>query len=166
MAGGLPKDSKDFERIEGSRLAIIGSMWHPQCVEPMIARALSELNALGCTNVDVHHLPGSYELPMAARFLFNTHPDLDAILAFGVVLTGATAHNMTVLQEVTSGFSRVMHDTQKIIINEVIGVDDIEDAVKRSGNDNWNKGLEAVFAVSEVLSWQRKVLKKATPSAA
>jgi 6,7-dimethyl-8-ribityllumazine synthase len=46
---------------------------------------------------------------------------------------------------------------QKPIINEVIGVTNIEDAVKRSGTNNWNKGLEAVFALSELLSWKRNL---------
>jgi len=156
MAIGLPKD-KNFERIDGAHIAIIASMWHPQCVEPMIARAISELTLLGCQGITVHRLPGSYELPMAARFLFDYQQDLEAILAFGVVLKGATTHDMTVLQEVTSGFSRVMHDTNKLIVNEVIGVTDIKDAVKRSGSDDVNKGLEAAFAVSEALSWRRKL---------
>jgi 6,7-dimethyl-8-ribityllumazine synthase len=157
MAGGLPKKREEFHKIPGEKVAIIASMWHAQCVEPMVDRCVSELRALDCKDIEIHYLPGSYELPMAAQFLFKKKPDLDVVIAFGVVLTGATAHNITVLQEITNGFSHIMRDTGKVIINEVIGVSDIQDAVKRSGNDNWNKGLEAAFAASEVLVWRKKM---------
>lgn len=158
MAGGLPKKREEFHKIPGEKVAIIASMWHPQCVEPMVNRCVSELSALDCTDIEIHYLPGSYELPMAAQFLFENKPDLDVVIAFGVVLTGATTHNMTVLQEITNGFSRIMRNTGKAIINEVIGVSDVQDAVKRSSNDDWNKGLEAAFAASEVLAWRKRVV--------
>lgn len=157
MASGLPKKREEFQKIPGEKIAIIASMWHPQCVESMVNRCVSELNALGCKDIEIHYLPGSYELPMAAQFLFENKPDLNVVIAFGVVLTGGTTHNMNVLQEVTNGFSRIMRDTGKAIVNEVIGVSDIQDAVKRSGNDDRNKGLEAAFAASEVLAWRKRI---------
>ena len=135
-------------------------MWHKEVVDAMAGRALTELDALGCKGVQVHSIPGSFELPLAARLLFEKQPELDGILAFGVVLKGQTSHDQSVLQEVTSGFSRVMEKFGKPVINEVIGVSTLEDAVARSGANEKNKGLEAVFAISEFLHWKHALPKQ------
>jgi 6,7-dimethyl-8-ribityllumazine synthase len=159
MAGGLPKPQEAFHKIPGAKLAIIASMWHSECVEAMVERAKLVLLDLEVReeNIAVHRLPGSLELPYAAARLFETDSKLDAVLAFGVVLTGATTHDATVIQNVVQGFSMVSEKFGKPIINEVIGVTDIEDAKKRSGDGPWNKGLEAAFAVSELLHWQKSL---------
>lgn len=162
MAGALPRKPEEFQHIDGTTIAIIASMWHDNCVQAMIDRAKSELERLGVRRIDVHRLPGSYELPLAANFIFSSDPTVDAIIGFGVVLKGATTHDSTVITEVVSGFSRVMHQHGKPIINEVIGVVDMKDAEKRSGTDNWNKGLEAAFAVSETLAWRRKLTEESS----
>lgn len=157
MAGFLPRPVSEFRKIDGARIAIIGSMWHAHCVEGMIARAVTELHKVGVAHdaISIHRVPGSLELPFAARVLFEHDPGLDAILAFGVILKGATAHNDTVLQQVVAGFAAVTDRFAKPIINEVIGVSDLRDAEERSGDSESNKGVEAVFAVSELVAWRR-----------
>ena len=159
MSGYLPRAVKDFKRIDGARIAIVGSMWHANCVEGMISRAVTELRNVGVSDeaISIHRVPGSLELPFAARVLFEHDPTLDAILAFGVILKGATAHNDTVLQQVVAGFAAVTDRFAKPIINEVIGVNDIRDAEERSGDSESNKGVEAVFAASELISWRRSL---------
>ena len=166
MAGALPKPQETFHKIPGARLAILGSMWHAECVDSMIERARAILLTLEvrAEDIAVHRVPGSLELPFAARLLFESDPTLDAILAFGVVLTGATTHDASVIQNVVHGFSLVTDRFCKPIINEVIGVSNIEDAEKRSGNSEWNKGIEAAFAVSELLHWRRSLTDKVPSS--
>ena len=159
MAGGLPKQAAEFHKIPYARIAIICAMWHRECVEAMAMRAHSELLALDVKpkNITTHYIPGSLELPFAAQTLFQNDSALDAIIAFGVVLKGETTHNEAVIQQVVQGFGLVSNAFGKPIINEVIGVNSIADAHKRAGNDELNKGLEAVFAVSELLYWQKGV---------
>ncbi len=161
MAGMLPKTSAQFHKIPRARIALIGSMWHADCVEGMIARAEAELLAAGVSaeNINCHRVPGSLELPFACRVLFEADDSLDAILAFGVVLRGATSHADTVIQNVTQGFSAVSDRYFKPIINEVIAVESIKDAEERSGSTDANKGLEAVFAVTELLHWRAQQSK-------
>lgn len=155
MAGMLPKTASQFHKIPQARIALLGSMWHGACVEGMIARAEKELLAVDVSteNILIHHVPGSLELPFAARVLFEQDSTLDAIIAFGVVLQGATSHADTVIRSVSEGFASVSERYFKPIINEVIAVDTIDDAVQRSGSTEENKGLEAVFAVTELLHW-------------
>ncbi len=159
MAGFLPKPVDEFHKIPGARIAIISAMWHPQCVNNMVERTIQELLALEVREEDIstHTLPGSLELPYAARCLFEKDETLDAVIAFGVVLKGDTTHDDSVLQNVVDGFGRVIDRFHKPIINEVIGVKTLEDAEKRSDNTVANKGVEAVFALSELLHWKRQL---------
>lgn len=163
MAGSLPKKAADFHKLPGAKLAIVASMWHAEFVDSMVARAHSELLKLDVSEEDIqiHRVPGSLELPYAARVLFEKDDELEAILAFGVVLKGATTHNESVIQNVVNGFSLVSDRYAKPIINEVIGVDDLEDARKRSDDSEGNKGFEAVFATSELLHWRRSLDEQA-----
>ena len=162
MIGKLPKSRDQFRKIPGARLPIICGMNHRQYVEAMVEKAREILYDLEVTreNLPVHWLPGGLELPHAARVLFEAEVQIDAILAFGVVLCGATTHDATVLQHVVHGFSLVSDRCGKPIINEVFGVTKLEDARVRSGNDDANKGIEAAFAVSELLHWKRTILKE------
>lgn len=156
MAGFLPKPIAEFHQIPNARVAIISAMWHPQCVDAMVSRAVKELLAVGVIedNISTHTLPGSLELPYAARCLFENDNNLDAVIAFGVVLKGDTTHDDHVMQQVVDGFGRVSDRFHKPIINEVIGVKTLEDAQKRSDDSIANKGVEAVFALSELLYWK------------
>jgi 6,7-dimethyl-8-ribityllumazine synthase len=164
MAGGLPKKAKDFHKIPHARIGVLGSMWHAHCVDAMIARACAELAACEVKdeNIEVHRVPGSLELPYAAGILFEHNPELDAILAFGVVLQGKTAHNESVLNNVVHGFSLVTDRFRKPLINEVIGVSSIRDAEERASDDEKNKGLEAVFALTELLYWKESLFRRAS----
>lgn len=159
MAGFLPKPVEQFHKIPHARVAIIAAMWHPECVNSMVNRTVKELLALDVDgkNISTHLLPGSLELPYAARCLFERDNSLDAVIAFGVVLKGDTTHDDSVLQNVVDGFARVSDRFHKPIINEVIGVNTVEDAQKRSDDSVSNKGVEAVFALSELLHWKENL---------
>ena len=159
MSGHLPKEPEIFKAIPDAHVGIVASMWHAKYVDRMVERAVAELKKLGVAERDilVHRLPGSAELPLAASLLFQHHPILDGILAFGVVLQGGTTHNTMVLEQVSHGFGLTSHRFGKPIINEVIGVVDLKDADERSREDRGNKGLEAVFAFSEFLTWRREL---------
>jgi 6,7-dimethyl-8-ribityllumazine synthase len=156
MAGFLPKPVEEFYKIPEARVAIIAAMWHPQYVNAMVDRTVKELLAVDVKqeNISTHTLPGSLELPYAARCLFESDQSLDAVIAFGVVLKGDTTHDDSVLQNVVDGFGRVSDRFHKPIINEVIGVSSLEDAQKRSDDSIANKGVEAVFALTELLHWK------------
>ena len=159
MAGFLPKSVDQFHKIPSARVAIISAMWHPQCVDAMVDRAVQELLAVDVKkeNISTHILPGSLELPYAARCLFEADERLDAVIAFGVVLKGDTTHDDSVMQNVVDGFGRVSDRFHKPIINEVIGVSSLEDAQKRSDDSVANKGVEAVFALTELLHWKNNL---------
>lgn len=159
MAGFLPCVPAEFKKIPWATIAIIHGMWHADIVKNMVDRAVQELIQLDVleNNIQIHTIPGSLELPYAADVLYTSCPKIDAILAFGIVLQGETTHDQMVLANVIQGFNLVIQRHRKPIINEVIGVKSLEDARKRAANNHENKGVEAVFAVSQLLSWQHSL---------
>ncbi len=153
MAGHLPKQVEDFKRIDGANVAIIASSWHKDIVDKMVSTSKEHLERLGVNSISIHVLPGSLELTLAAKILFSGNDKLDAIIAFGVILKGDTSHNETVEREVANGFTLVSQEFSKPIINEVIGVNDIEFAKQRATS----KGIEAVYALSEFMDWENNL---------
>ena len=148
MAGHLPKQVENFLRIDSKNIAIISSSWHSEIVNEMLRTSKDLLEKLGANSISIHCLPGSLELPLAAKLLFQNNEQLDAIIAFGVILKGQTSHNETVEREVANGFSLVSQEFSKPVINEVIGVNDIKFATQRAQS----KGIEAVYALTEFLN--------------
>lgn len=156
MAGMLPVKPELFKPIPDAKVAIIASMWHRDLIQEMIEscqQCMTEFLQLDENNIEIHFLPGAYELPFAAQTLLTSKPNLDAIVAFGIVLKGDTTHDASVIQSVVNGFSHVSLKFSKPIINEVIGVLNMNDARVRAVS----KGQEAAFALSEVLHWQKLV---------
>ena len=117
------------------------------------------LTDYGYARVDEHTLPGSLELPLAARDLLATDIDgeIDAIICFGVIVKGDTLHFELISNECMRGLGEVMHEFRRPIVVEVIPVFDIAHAAERAGDDEYNKGIEAAVAAIEMVAWRRSV---------
>lgn len=158
MSELLPKEPQNFNKITNKRIAIVSSLWHQSLLSPCIDFTIKELLKLGVKqqHMVTHWVPGSMEIPFAAKTIFTRQANIDAIIAFGIVLKGITNHDQQVMQSVTDGIRQVSLEYQKPIINEVVSFNNINDAAKRFGNSNI-KATEAVFAVSEILNWQNNI---------
>jgi 6,7-dimethyl-8-ribityllumazine synthase len=150
------KINREIPKVEDANIKIIAGRWHSEFVESMVAKCVSELNRFGCSKVDVHILPGSYELPLAARRLLRSDPSIEAIIAFGVIVKGDTDHFEMIRDEVREGFSKVMFEFDTPIIMEVLAVRDASHARDRALDDERNKGIEAAHAALEIIDWRRK----------
>ena len=99
----------------------------------------------GFSHVEQHVLPGSLEIPLAARDLLAHDVDntLDAIVCFGIIVKGDTLHFDMISNECMRGLGEVMHEFRRPIIVEVIPVFEMKHAVERASDDENNKGYEA-----------------------
>ena len=143
-------------RVEGGRTAIIISKWYREYTEAMVKKCLEVLNAASCEVPKVHVVPGSLEIPLAAKRLAENDPKLEAIIVFGVILKGDTYHFEMVKDLANSGIERVMFENDIPIINEILPVDSLEYVKARCADDNKNKGLEAGLAAVEIMQWRRQ----------
>lgn len=141
------------------RIAILKSKWYPEIVDSMSGTCARVLREHGFERLDVHTLPGSLELPLAARDLLalDSARDIDALICFGVIVKGETLHFEMISNECMRGLADVMHEFRRPVIVEVLPVFDIEHARARAADDEFNKGYEAAVAAIEMIAWRRGI---------
>lgn len=153
-------DPKSIPSIPGARVAILQAKWYREQIDMMVAKCVSILRTADCPEPEHHILPGSLELPLAARYLIrNATKDkpYDAIVCFGAIMKGETYHFDMIMDECTRGLGQVMLSEDVPIIIEVIPVSTVDQLVARSKDDEFNKGIEAALATAEIIDWRRKV---------
>ena len=78
----------------------------------------------------MHRVPGSFEIPVVAARLAQTH---DAVVALRVIVRGGTPHFEYVCNAVTDGLGRVALDSGKPVGFGILTTDTIEQALDRAG---------------------------------
>lgn len=99
--------------------------------------------------IDVLWVPGSFEIPLAAKRMAETGR-YDAIICLGAVIRGATAHFDYVAGEAAKGIAGAALQTGVPVIFGVLTTDTIEQAIERAGTKAGNKGFEAATTAIEM----------------
>jgi 6,7-dimethyl-8-ribityllumazine synthase len=79
-------------------VAIVASEFNYDVTLLMLERAKEEVAFLGATLGPVVKTPGVYDLPLAARALFE-RKDCDGVVALGAVIEGETDHDEVVMNQ-------------------------------------------------------------------
>lgn len=129
----------------GKRVVIVASMWHDLIMDGLIAGAERVIKASGVTP-EIYRVPGSFELPIAARAAALS--GADAVVALGVIIRGGTPHFDFVCSAATEGILRVSLDTGVPVGFGVLTCDDEAQALDRAGlpKSKEDKGAEAAAA--------------------
>ena len=146
MSGiGAPNQEISAE-LANFRVAVIASTWHDQIMDGLLDGARRALAAASVRDFQVIRVPGSFEIPVAARAAALA--GFDAIVALGVVIKGGTPHFEYVCQGVTYGITKVSAELGVPIGNGVLTCNTIEEALDRSGlpGSHEDKGYEATIA--------------------
>lgn len=116
----------------------------------MLSGALERWTRLGGNDDDVIVVlaPGTWELTPVATALAR-HPDVDLVIALGVVIRGETDHFDYICDGVTQGLTQLMIDAGIVIGFGVLTCDTTEQVESRVGGAHGNKGAEAVSAAVE-----------------
>lgn len=149
MIGASPKIT--IKNLEGKRVGIVSSQWHPEICDALIAGAERAIEEAGITDVTVRKVAGSFEIPLASQQMLDA--GFDAVITLGLVLRGETPHFDYVCQGVTSGVMDVMLSRGKPIGFGVLMCDNLEQAKARSGlpGSKEDKGYDAAVAALDLL---------------
>jgi 6,7-dimethyl-8-ribityllumazine synthase len=146
--------TKSLPSIPGARIAILQSAWYSEHTTNMVHACVKILKEASVQEVDLYRLPGAFELPLAARAVLRKAP-FDAVILFGAIIKGETFHFEMLLEGLSQGITRVMFEENVPVINEVIPATTLAQIVDRSGEDQFNKGIEAAKAAIETIFWRR-----------
>lgn len=144
--------------VAGLRFGIVVSRFNSFITERLLAGALDALERAGAASsqIDVVRVPGSFEIPIAAKKLGGSRR-YDAVIAIGCILRGDTSHFEYISSEVARGVQLAQMDTGVPIVFCVLTCDTLAQAIDRAGLKSGNKGFEAGLAALEMANLMRKL---------
>ncbi len=105
--------------------------------------------------VEVHEVPGAFELPLAARYCAESGR-YGGVACLGAVIRGETDHYEYVCAEAAAGIARVSLDTRVPCAFGVLTVDTLEQALERVGGKR-HQGQDAARAVLRMAALRREL---------
>ena len=142
----------------GLRFGIVVSRFNSFITDRLLAGARDALErgGAGQENIEIVGVPGSFEIPLAAKKLAATRR-CDAIICIGCILRGETSHYDYVASETARGIQLAQLDAGIPMVFCVLTCDTLEQAIDRAGLKSGNKGAEAALAAIEMAHLSRRL---------
>lgn len=147
----------EYKKIIGkispaNSISILVSEWNPEITESLCKAAVETLIKFGIkeSNILLHHVPGSFELPLGAQYVIK-YKNVDAVICLGCVIQGETRHFEFICQAVSQQIARLNIDYNVPVIFGVLTTDNFQQAKERAGGKHGNKGVEAAVAAVKML---------------
>jgi 6,7-dimethyl-8-ribityllumazine synthase len=137
---------------------VVAARFNEPITKRLVDGALHAFQAGGVPagDVEVHWVPGSFELPQAAAHLARTGR-YAGIACVGVVIRGQTPHFEHVAREAAAGIREVALATGVPATFGVVTALDEEQAWQRAGGEVGNRGEEAAQAALEMAAFVQSV---------
>lgn len=136
----------------GKKIAIVVSRWNELVTKELLAGALDELKRMGDPEVEVVHVPGTWEMPPVVRALATRESKPAAIIALGCILQGQTPHAKLLGGDVGGALMNIQTTYGVPVAWGVLTPDTQDQALDRAGMKFGNKGREAAQAAVELAS--------------
>ncbi len=142
----------------GRRVAIAVARFNDMVTERLLRGARDALASHGTSDGDVTvvWVPGSFELPLACRWLAESGR-FDAVVALGAVIRGDTAHYEHVCAQAARGVLDAALATSVPVGFGVLTCDTLDQAMARAGGAEGNKGADAVLAAIEMAAVKERI---------
>jgi 6,7-dimethyl-8-ribityllumazine synthase len=126
--------------------AIAVGRFYEDLAQRLIAGAQRAFSAAGVGEADVYDVPGAFELPLAALYLAQTGR-YAGVACLGAVIRGETDHYEFVCAEAARGIQEVQLRTGVPCSFGVLTVQDMDQALARTGGGKRDQGAHAADAV-------------------
>ncbi len=129
-------------------LAIVAARFNEDVTSRLLAGAVEAARRLGVARHEVHWVPGSFELPLAAKALAESGR-FDAVVCLGAVIRHETDHYLHIATQAAAGVMRAQMDTGVPCAFGVLTCDTEAQARARAGTQR-NVGADAAEAAVEM----------------
>jgi 6,7-dimethyl-8-ribityllumazine synthase len=137
---------------EARRVALCVARFYEELADRLEAGARDALGEAGISEVDRFDVPGSFELPLIAKYAAQSGR-YEAVVCLGAVIRGETDHYDYVCAEAARGIQDVQLETGVPCGFGVLTVDTMEQALARvQGGAKRDSGRHAVEAVLAALA--------------
>jgi 6,7-dimethyl-8-ribityllumazine synthase len=135
--------------------AVAVGRFYEDLAERLVAGATAVFESAGAS-VEVHDVPGAFELPLAARYCADSGR-FAGVACLGAVIRGETDHYEYVCTEAARGIARVQLDTGVPCAFGVLTVDSMEQALERAGGGKRHQGEDAARALLRMAELRREL---------
>jgi 6,7-dimethyl-8-ribityllumazine synthase len=146
-------DPVDVQLPADARVAVVAARFNGHITDELLAGCVRRLDELGLTreHVEVHRVPGAFELPVAARVLAQTKR-FSAVICLGCVVRGDTPHFDYVAGECARGIQQVALLESLPVIFGVLTTNTEQQALDRAGGSHSHAGRNAADAAAEMIA--------------
>jgi 6,7-dimethyl-8-ribityllumazine synthase len=132
--------------VSDARFAIAVGRFYEDLAQRLVAGAQRAFAAAGVAEADVYDVPGAFELPLAAKYLADSGR-YSGVACLGAVIRGETDHYDYVCAEAARGIQQVQLETGVPCAFGVLTVDNMDQALARTGGGKRDQGEHAAQAV-------------------
>tara|TARA_Y100000768_G_scaffold362148_3_gene320734 strand:+ start:130 stop:627 length:498 start_codon:yes stop_codon:yes gene_type:complete len=156
-------ESASSASLKSLRVGIVAGRFNKEVTDRLIEGSVAYLQSQGVAqeSVDVHWVPGAFEIPFACSVLAK-NANVDGIITLGAVVRGGTPHFDFVAGECARGVREVSIQTGMPIAFGVLTTDNLDQAMQRSDisyidhdGSTGDKGSAAAAAVIEMINLVR-----------
>jgi len=141
--------------VSGARYAIAVGRFYEELAERLVAGAQRAFAAAGA-EADVFDVPGAFELPLAAKYLAESGR-YAGVACLGAVIRGETDHYDYVCAEAARGIQSVQLATGVPCAFGVLTVENMDQALARTGGGKRDQGEHAAQAVLALAAMREAV---------
>ena len=149
--GTLGRELHGAREAAGCRFAVIVSQFNEEITSGLLkgARQVLEEASVGPGDITLLHVPGAFELPVAALRAAETG-QFDAVICLGCLIKGDTMHFEYIAAAASHGIMDAAQATGIPIAFGLLTTLTEDQAIARSGHGPDNKGREAALAAVQM----------------
>ncbi len=148
----------EFSSAQNTEIGIVVSEWNDRITDSLLNGAKECLLEHGVQeqHIYVHHVPGSFELPLGAKWMLE-NTSVDAVICIGCIIQGETRHFDFIAQAVANGIMNVGLNFSRPVIFSVLTCNTMEQAEDRAGGKHGNKGVEGAVSALKMLALEESL---------
>jgi|TARA_B100000287_G_scaffold426614_1_gene474855 6,7-dimethyl-8-ribityllumazine synthase len=137
------------------KIAIVASQFNKVITDNLIMGAKQKFteNSFSAEDINIYIVPGAFEIPSFIKNLIDKNEKYDAIIAFGSVIKGETAHFEYISNSVTDAIMNLSVNNAGIpILYGILTTYNYDQALERSLVNKKDKGGEVMQAAIDFVN--------------